>query len=372
MTPSKPKPRTPPAETAKAPPKAQPEALLKKAQAQVAAESAEREERFVRRLRPCSELQYAVKLVQGIAPKLSDASFIAPGRYFTAINVHNPSTCERVRFRWKVALATLDAGTVSIITPFQDATLRPDEALEIDAVDVARRLNVRPTQFAKGFVVIESPCELDVVAVYTMLPAGGPIEAPSAVAFHTERVPARKIEGCQDLDADISTGVVDWKIIYTSMPSVNIVPCPAVVIPDADTLHNPQWALQPGSKWISARANVNFGPAFAAGFYGFEHCFTLCSAFARPELDMEILVDDQAWIILNGQLITPVFHVPGNLGGPPQQITVTQGFLPGRNCLQVWVLNEFNDHQPNPAGVNVRARLTAERGACPEGCGCGC
>src|SRR6185369_9521832 len=52
--------------------------------------------------RPCTEFQYAVKLVQGQPPPLADLSFIAPGRYFTAINIHNPSTCKTVTFRWKV------------------------------------------------------------------------------------------------------------------------------------------------------------------------------------------------------------------------------------------------------------------------------
>jgi len=47
---------------------------------------------------------------------------------------------------------------------------------------------VRTTGFLKGFVVIESGLELDVVAVYTAAPERGQV-----VALHTERVPARRL-----------------------------------------------------------------------------------------------------------------------------------------------------------------------------------
>lgn len=30
---------------------------------------------------------------------------VAPGRYWTAINIHNPSKCKQANFRWKVAVA---------------------------------------------------------------------------------------------------------------------------------------------------------------------------------------------------------------------------------------------------------------------------
>jgi hypothetical protein len=361
----------------KAPPPPPPE-LRAGHESRALAAGDEREARREHRPRPCSELQYAVKLVQGSAPALTNESFIAPGRYFTATNVHNPSTCKTVTFRFKVALADVDGAHVSTISAFREATLRPDEALEIDARDVTKSTGIKITRFVKGFVVIESPCELDVVAVYTAFPVvQGPAGAlSSGIAFHTERVPARKIESCLDLDLDVSTGVADWTLTYSSMPALNVVPCQAVVIPDADTLHNPQWALQPGSRWISARGGVNAGPAFAAGWYVFQTCFTLCSGFTWPVLDMKILVDDVAWIRLNGQWIAPLSlsspHVPWNLLGPPKQVTVVDGFLPGRNCLEVFVFNGFNDHKTNPLGLNVLGRLTAERGACPEGCGCGC
>lgn len=327
--------------------------------------------------RPCAEFQYAVKLVQGSPPPLTNESFIAPGRYFTAINVHNPSTCKTVKFRWKVALADLDGRHVSTISSFRDASLRPDEAVEIDARDIARAINVAMTRFVKGFVVIESACELDIVAVYTALPAGTAAATKSAaVAFHTERVPARKIEACADLRLDISTGVAPWTV--TSLPTgagnFPAVPYPAAVIQNANVLTSPAWALQTGSLWVSARPLVNSPPRFPGGWYAFRHCFTLCSGFTNPALNLSVLVDDFGWVRLNGNMIAPYNfnspHVPWNLTGPPKTLSITSGFLPGRNCLELVVYNSPNTHPSNPVGLNVKGELTAERGACPEGCGC--
>jgi hypothetical protein len=129
-------------------------------------------------------LQYAVKVVEG----RSDGNVVAPGEYWTAVNVHNP-TPRTVKFRFKVAVALpRKAGAVSA---FQILRLRPDEALEIDRETVLELVNER---FVKGFVVIESPFDLDVVAVYTAMPAKG------VETIHTERVGARRIEvGLPDL-----------------------------------------------------------------------------------------------------------------------------------------------------------------------------
>ena len=121
--------------------------------------------------RPCKELQYAAKLVLGIpGPGKLDPGhdIVAPGRYYTAINVHNPATCTTVTFRWKVAVGY--DGLAGPITRFGSFNLRPDEAIEIDAVSIeqALHMHIPSTQFVKGFVVIESPCPLDVVAVYSV------------------------------------------------------------------------------------------------------------------------------------------------------------------------------------------------------------
>ncbi|NBC46205.1 LamG domain-containing protein [Corallococcus exiguus] len=127
--------------------------------------------------------QYAVKFVCGESP----GRVVAPGTYFTAINVHNP-TYKEIGFRVKVAIGMpgLKPGPVS---EFVSAGLGPDEALEIDCSDIFKISGV-DARFLKGFVVIETEgTELDVVAVYSAAGRDGPIST-----MHTERVPPRRRE----------------------------------------------------------------------------------------------------------------------------------------------------------------------------------
>lgn len=132
--------------------------------------------------------QYAVKVVLG----KSDGEVVAPGEYWTAINVHNP-TYTTVKFRKKVAIALPNEQPGPVSRPPFEAKLGPDEALEIDRRDIFR--HVDSDRFLKGFVVIESPVELDVVAVYTAAGREGSVET-----LHTERVGPRRLEvGLPDL-----------------------------------------------------------------------------------------------------------------------------------------------------------------------------
>ncbi len=125
-------------------------------------------------------VQYAAKFVCG----KSGGAVVAPGVYWTAVNVHNP-TYKTIAFRAKIAVALpgLKPGHVS---KFFEAKLGPDQALEIDCPDILERSGAR-ADFLKGFVVIESEVELDVVTVFTASGSSGQI------ALHTERVPPRRV-----------------------------------------------------------------------------------------------------------------------------------------------------------------------------------
>jgi hypothetical protein len=125
--------------------------------------------------------QYAVKCICGRPA----SRVVAPGVYFTAINVHNPGK-EGVHFRKKIAVA-LPSEKAGPVSRFFEARLGPDEALEIDCPDIQRHAGAGNERFLKGFVVIESPTELDVVAVYT---ASGSSSQVQTIAL--ERVPPRK------------------------------------------------------------------------------------------------------------------------------------------------------------------------------------
>jgi hypothetical protein len=138
--------------------------------------------------KPVAPFQYAVKFVCG----KPTGGELAPGVYFTAINVHNPSD-RGVRFRKKIAIAGRreQPGPVS---RFFDAKLGPDEAFEIDCPDIRKHAPVRD-EFLKGFVVLESESELDVVAVYT---AAG--DERQVETLHIERVQPRRAQaGLPDL-----------------------------------------------------------------------------------------------------------------------------------------------------------------------------
>lgn len=132
-------------------------------------------------------VQYAVKFICG----KSDGKVLAPGHYLTAINVHNP-TENTVSFRKKFVVA-LPAEKPGPVSKFFDGKLGPDQALEIDCPDISKRIESR-ADFLKGFVIIESKVELDVVAVYTAAGATGQVET-----VDIESVAPRPLVGCPDL-----------------------------------------------------------------------------------------------------------------------------------------------------------------------------
>src|SRR5687767_6876484 len=123
--------------------------------------------------------EYAAKLICGKQRENSD--ILAGGRYYTAVNVHNPAK-RNATLQRKVAIA--GPGEAGKVSGFQLMRLRGDEALEIDCPLVHRQADA---EWVKGFLVIQSTHELDVVAVYTT--SNGDV----ATTFHTERVPVRRI-----------------------------------------------------------------------------------------------------------------------------------------------------------------------------------
>jgi len=134
---------------------------------------------------PPTGFEYAVKFICGLSPPTEgQALVVARGFYLTAINVHNPGK-EPIEFAKKFAIA-LPGEKAGRISPYAAAVLKPDEALEIDCADIMRHLDAGG--FVKGFAVLQSKVELDVVAVYTA--AGAP--TGTVTALEMERVPARK------------------------------------------------------------------------------------------------------------------------------------------------------------------------------------
>ena len=130
---------------------------------------------------------YRAKFICGPA----DGKTLALGSYFTAINVHNPvvdefSEAVGLRVKFAVALPGLSRGGHTEFTGFFDLPF--DDALEIDCQDILGRAGRfcpnEPPGFCKGFVVIESRAELDVVAVYTV----ADLNTSQVTTLHTDRV----------------------------------------------------------------------------------------------------------------------------------------------------------------------------------------
>ena len=132
--------------------------------------------------------QYTVKFICGE----SVGDIVAQGRYFTAINVHNP-TDKPISF-WKKFAIALPGEKAGPVSEFFDAELGPNQALEIDCQDIFEHTQ-STAPFLKGFAVIESDVELDVVVVYTAAGATEQIET-----LHIEHVPPRYLTaGLPDL-----------------------------------------------------------------------------------------------------------------------------------------------------------------------------
>jgi len=136
------------------------------------------------------KFEYAAKFVCGLSV-LSPGAVpgtlpVAPGYYYTAVNVHNPSTTEnnQIQKRFVIALPGEKVGPKS---GFVQEQLKSDDAMEIECPDIAKQLGLAVGKFVKGFVVIKSTFELDIVGVYTAATSA----TGSVVTMTLERVPKR-------------------------------------------------------------------------------------------------------------------------------------------------------------------------------------
>jgi len=120
---------------------------------------------------------YSVKIVCGTVtplrpgsiPTLQDTAPVVPGLYRTAINIHNFWEKDTA-FLQKVAIALPQDRERGPVTRKIEQKLGPNQAVEVDCYNIVAILQGTPSakaEFLKGFLVIESPVELEVTAVYT-------------------------------------------------------------------------------------------------------------------------------------------------------------------------------------------------------------
>ena len=116
--------------------------------------------------------QYAVKYLCGAG----DGINLARNPYLTAINIHNPYDFPQDPICWKIVASPPPGGDPlapgPAPGPWQRTSLPLDRVIEINCRHISQVSGGIPT----GFVVIRSPNELDVVAVYTVERANQPAD----------------------------------------------------------------------------------------------------------------------------------------------------------------------------------------------------
>jgi hypothetical protein len=129
-----------------------------------------------------TEYQYAAKVACSLLLPHQDGA-LARGTYRTVVNIHNP-TDKKITVAAKVALATQfgsEPGPFGV-TPFKEAVLQPDGAVEVNCFDIAGYFCpidgvCVDFAFLEGFLVVKSPVPLDVVGIYTARPTDGEVSS---------------------------------------------------------------------------------------------------------------------------------------------------------------------------------------------------
>lgn len=142
-----------------------------------------------------TKYQYSAKSLCTLLGNFGFGDALAPGRYRTVINIHNPHD-NKIEIARKFALAGAPqepAGEFSV-TPYKVITLGPDQAISYNCFDIAgfycpiRGVCVDFTAI-DGFLVVNSPVQLDVVSVYTAHPQDSQVST-----LDTETVAERAIK----------------------------------------------------------------------------------------------------------------------------------------------------------------------------------
>ena len=113
--------------------------------------------------------RYVAKFVCGKATPLEfQSGAIAPGTYFTAINVHNltSNATAGLRKRWSFGKVSEQPGGLS---QWVSASIPPGQTILIDCRELLGGVGNPP--FAEGAIEIISTVDIDVIGVYTTVGA---------------------------------------------------------------------------------------------------------------------------------------------------------------------------------------------------------
>ncbi len=128
--------------------------------------------------------QYASKFIctSNIPGTSQTTDALLPGHYQTAVNIHNPHE-DKLEVRMKIA-------SPIAISKWIDVGLKPDGVMRLTCRDL-EKFELHNIHGFEGFLVIESPCSLDVTAVYT---AGG-LKPNEVSSIDVEDVRERRLCG---------------------------------------------------------------------------------------------------------------------------------------------------------------------------------
>lgn len=175
---------------------------------------------------------YAVKVV--CVPLLGKAApALVPGIYRTAVNVHNPWPQPANIVKWLTL--SPPQGQPAIIGERISETLEPSQAFDIDCIHMAREFGLQGQQVpgGKGFLIIQSDQNIDVVGVYTAEELVGP------TAGRADEETAEELEKIHRAAAGVGLGMdveyIQPKIAQVDLPdpdlTVMIVGNPTVDCP---------------------------------------------------------------------------------------------------------------------------------------------
>ena len=298
--------------------------------------------------------EYIIKFIIGSSPRKPEV--LAPAYYWTAINIYNASPCKDATLSWKAARA-LPALQVGATSPWATATLSRGRGFEIDNEDIDHALALggderKPVEHelgrithGKGFVVIRSDIELDIVAVYTASEG-----REHDVALHTERVIGRKIDrkACGTMKVNLDTNTA-WTQVSTPNSSTPV---------QAATLTHPAWApASGGAQWIGR------GPSAASGLWVFERSFTIdCDGIYEVSGSLSARSDNASRYLLNGTEFASITgNYPASMPAATLSLPPTSLLRVGVNTLRVEVTN-----QGGPVGLFIDGALAIKGAACSD------
>jgi hypothetical protein len=171
--------------------------------------------------------QYAAKfLCTANVPGTSQTTpSLAPGTYYTAVNIHNPYSKE-AQLRKKIAVVVPPGGQKpGEISAWIVEKLQPDQAINVSCDEITRTFGITFIHGAEGYLVIESTGKLDVTGVYTVEQFTG-ASGRGPVSIDVERIPERKLIIDEVVCTLDTKQCPDGSFVGRVPPFCEFAPCP--------------------------------------------------------------------------------------------------------------------------------------------------